>query len=76
MTVRSQWLTPVILDTQEAEIRRIEVQSQLGLIVCKTLSQNNPPQKKAGGVARGVVSEFKPQFRKEKKEGWFHSEDT
>jgi hypothetical protein len=28
-----QGLTPVILATQEAEIRRIEVQSQLGQIV-------------------------------------------
>jgi hypothetical protein len=27
------WLTPVILATQEAEIRRIEVQSQLRQIV-------------------------------------------
>jgi hypothetical protein len=27
---RHQWLTPVILATQEAEIRRIMVQSQLG----------------------------------------------
>jgi hypothetical protein len=30
---------PVILATQEAEIRRIEVRSQLGQIVCETLSQ-------------------------------------
>jgi hypothetical protein len=28
-----QWLTPVILATQEAEIRRIVVGSQLGQIV-------------------------------------------
>jgi hypothetical protein len=33
------WLTPVILVTQEAEIRRIKVQSQPGQIVCKTVSQ-------------------------------------
>jgi hypothetical protein len=31
------WLTPVILVTQEAEIRRIIVQSQPWQIVCKTL---------------------------------------
>jgi hypothetical protein len=29
-----QWLTPVILAIQEAEIRRIEVQSKPGLIAC------------------------------------------
>jgi hypothetical protein len=30
---------PIILATQEAEIRRITVQSQLGQIVCETLCQ-------------------------------------
>jgi hypothetical protein len=33
-----QWLTPVILASQEAEIRKIPVQSQPGQIVHKTLS--------------------------------------
>jgi hypothetical protein len=32
------WLTPVILATQEAEIKRIMAQSQLGQIVHETLS--------------------------------------
>jgi hypothetical protein len=36
---RHQWLTPVILATQEAEIRRIMVRSQPGRIVGETLSQ-------------------------------------
>jgi hypothetical protein len=35
---RRRWLTPVILTTQEAEIRRIEVQSQPRQILLKTLS--------------------------------------
>jgi hypothetical protein len=35
-------LTPVILATQEAEIRRIKFQSQLGQVVQETLSQNYP----------------------------------
>jgi hypothetical protein len=36
---RHQWLTPVILATQEAEIRRIIVQSQPSQIVQETLSR-------------------------------------
>jgi hypothetical protein len=36
---------PVILATQEAEIRRIRVQSQPRKIVHETLSQKNPSQK-------------------------------
>jgi hypothetical protein len=32
------WLTPAILATQEAEIRRITIQSQLGQTIHKTLS--------------------------------------
>jgi hypothetical protein len=37
----------VILATQEAEVRRITVQSQPGQIVHETLSQKNPFKKKA-----------------------------
>jgi hypothetical protein len=32
------WLTPVILGTLEAEIKRVMVQSHPGQIVCETLS--------------------------------------
>jgi hypothetical protein len=38
------WLTPVVLATQEAEIRRIVVQSQPGQIVLKNLSGKKPSQ--------------------------------
>jgi hypothetical protein len=63
------WLTPVILSTQEAEIRKIVVQSQPQRIILKTLSQIKTSQKKAGRVALGVGPEFKPQYyrKKEKK---------
>jgi hypothetical protein len=38
-----QW--PVILATQEAEIKKIAVQSQPRQLVCKTLSQKHLTQK-------------------------------
>jgi hypothetical protein len=41
-----QWLTPIILATQEAEIRIITVQSQPGKIVYETLSLKVPSQKR------------------------------
>jgi hypothetical protein len=53
--------------TQEAEIRRIVVQSQPQQIVCKTLSQKTLHKKRAGGVTQGEGPEFKPQYHKEKK---------
>jgi hypothetical protein len=53
--VKCQWLTPVILATQGAELRGIVVQSQ------------PPPQKRAGRVAQGVGPEFKLQYCKKKK---------
>jgi hypothetical protein len=43
---RHQWLTPVIPATQEAEIRRIVVQSHIGQIVQEIQSQKYPKQKK------------------------------
>jgi hypothetical protein len=41
-----QWLTPVIIAAQEAESRRIVVQSQPRQIVHKTLSRKNPSQRR------------------------------
>jgi hypothetical protein len=38
IVIEYQWLTPVILATQEEEIRRIEIQSQPGQRVHKTSS--------------------------------------
>jgi hypothetical protein len=52
----------VILATQEAEIRRIAVQSQPRKIAHETLSGKNPSQKRTGGVVQGEGPEFKPQY--------------
>jgi hypothetical protein len=41
-----QWLTPVILATKEAKIRKIMVQGQPGQTVHETTSRKNPSQKK------------------------------
>jgi hypothetical protein len=57
---------PIILDTQEAEIRRITVQSQPGKTVHKTLSQKYPTQKSVGEW-------LKHQYcKKKKKKLYFH----
>jgi hypothetical protein len=45
IVARCWWLTPVILATQEAEIRRISVQYQLRQIVHETLSQKTHHKK-------------------------------
>jgi hypothetical protein len=62
------WLTPIILATQEAEIRRVVVQSQPGQIVLETLSQKTLSQKI--GLVEWLQAEgfkFKPQYHKKKK---------
>jgi hypothetical protein len=55
-----QLFMPVILATQEVEIRSITVQRQPRQIVHKTLSLTHT--KRAGGVAQVVGPEFKPQY--------------
>jgi hypothetical protein len=57
---------PVILATQEAEIRRISVQSWPRQIVDKTLSQTTLYKNRAGRVAQDVGPEFKSQYCKKK----------
>jgi hypothetical protein len=63
-----QWLTPVILATQEADIRRIVVQSQ-------TLTNSSPDlilkkpttTKRLAQAVRAQKTEFKPQCHQKKK---------
>jgi hypothetical protein len=54
---------PVILEMQEAEIRRIIVRSQPRQIVRTYLKKPNTK----GRVAQDVGPEFKPQYQKKKK---------
>jgi hypothetical protein len=63
-----RWLTPIILATQEAEIRRIVIQTlpQRNRFTSPSL-EKNLHKKRAGGVAQGVGPEFKPQYHKKKK---------
>jgi hypothetical protein len=71
---RCYCLTPVILATQKAEIRRITALSQPWQIVQETLSWKTPSQKGEGGLAQGVDPEFKLQNCKKiyihYKKGW------
>jgi hypothetical protein len=51
--VGRRWLMPVILASQEAEIRRIAIQHQPWEIVYETISQKNPSHKKDWWSASG-----------------------
>jgi hypothetical protein len=59
---------PVILANQEAEIKRIMIQSPPGQIGHETQTWKNTSQEKADGVAQGVGSEFKTQYWKKEKD--------
>jgi hypothetical protein len=65
------WLTPGILATQEAEIRRNTVQSQPRQIVPRDPISKKPftkkKKKKVDGLPQGVSPEFKPPYRIKKK---------
>jgi hypothetical protein len=57
----------IILATQEAEIRRIEVPSQSRKRVRRP-SLQKPITKRAGGMTQGEGPEFKPQYQKKNQE--------
>jgi hypothetical protein len=50
----SWWIMPIILVTQEAEIRRILIQGQSTQTVNETISPKYPTQKRTGGVTQVV----------------------
>jgi hypothetical protein len=57
----------VILATQEAEIRKMVIQSQPRQISSQDPISKIPNTKRAGGVAQGVGPEFKLRYSKKKK---------
>jgi hypothetical protein len=61
---------PVILATQESEIRRIVVHSQPRQIAHETLSRKTLHKNSAGVVAQGEFREFKPCTEKKNRETW------
>jgi hypothetical protein len=67
---------PVILATQEAEIRRISIQNQPGQTVCRNLSQKTLHKNRAGGVAQGEGPEFKPQYYQKTKKKKLEDKDV
>jgi hypothetical protein len=66
----SQRLMPIILATQEAEIRwfAVQVNCELSrLTVREALSQKTLHKNRGGGVAQGEDPAFKPQYHTHKK---------
>jgi hypothetical protein len=61
------WFTPVILTTQEAEMRRIVVQGQPGQNSLGDPISKTAITKRTGGVVQDEGPEFKPQHHHNKK---------
>jgi hypothetical protein len=64
------WLTSIILATQEAEMRRTEVQSQSRQVVPRDTTSKktlHTQKKRADGVTQGTGPEFKFQYHTHKK---------
>jgi hypothetical protein len=68
---RRQWLTPIILATQEADIRSITVQSQPEQIVCENLSWKTLHKNRAGGVVQVKALSLSPNISKKEKKNIF-----
>jgi hypothetical protein len=62
-----QWLTPVILATEEAEVRRIINRSKPLQISLQDPISKIPNTKRTDEVAQGVSPEYKPRYQKKKK---------
>jgi hypothetical protein len=59
MAAGHQWLTPIILVTQEDHGSKLAQANSLQYLILK---ERNPSQKRTGRVAQGIDTEFKPQY--------------
>jgi hypothetical protein len=66
LVARHQWLMPIILATQEAEIRRITVRSQPRQMFTRPYLKIPFTKNRAGKVAQSEGPKFKPQYHKTK----------
>jgi hypothetical protein len=61
---RSWWLTHIILATQEAEVRRVVVQSQPRKIVYDILSQKYPMQNRGWWSGSSGITQYHQKTKK------------
>jgi hypothetical protein len=67
LSARYQWLTSLILATQESEIRWWQFEASPGKQLSRPYLKKTHHKKRAGGVAQGRGPEFNPQYQKNKK---------
>jgi hypothetical protein len=64
LLARSQWLTPIILDTQEQRARGSRFETSSGKQFLRPYLEKTHHKKEAGGVAQGVGLSSSPSTTK------------